>query len=60
MPTQAPDGNEFLSKDHQEKTLKVVNPNPRANQNIVIEDQKKKQGVRSDGVGSEITDGEDG
>jgi hypothetical protein len=36
------------------------NPNPRANENLPDKDKKIKEDEDTDGVGSEITDGEDG
>ena len=53
--------NEKKAKDKKEseaKQLIKINPNPRANANIT--DDKKQEPSQDKGVGSEITDGEDG
>ena len=45
-------------KESETKQLIKINPNPRANANIT--DDKKQEPSQHEGVGSEITDGEDG
>ena len=48
------------SKDEEQKKKEQaikVNPNPRANENIPAD---KKEKAATGGIGSEITDGEDG